>query len=239
MTQAQILTLTCPSCGAQIKVPEGSNRFTCGYCGNEHVLQISVQPVQPAQPSRSAVRPRVPVPASVRIVKDGQSACIVQRWFSWKYLPMAFFAVAWDSFLIFWYGMAIGTHAPWIFVVFPIAHLAVGIGITYSTLAGFFNRTTVELTRDALSVWYDPLPWFGEKTVKTGDLKQLFCTESGSNGKNGPTYSYQLFAITRADRQVKLIGNLDSPDVALFFEQQLETWLRIEDVPVAGEISRT
>jgi hypothetical protein len=42
-------------------------------------------------------------------------------------------------------------------------------------------------------------------------------------------------AVTRDDKEVQLIANLDSPDVAKYFEQQIETWLKITDQPVVGE----
>ena len=230
------ITLSCPSCGANVSVDEKTNRFRCEYCGTEHLVRnpAEVHLVAPTSP----IRPKVPTPPMVSIKREGQSAQIVKRWFSLKYIPLAFFCVAWDAFLFFWYSMALGMHAPWIFVVFPVAHLAVGVGMTYSTLAGFLNRTTLEVTRDEITVWFEPLPWMGEKTIKTGDVKQLFCKEKISRGKNSDTYSYELFVVTKSDRQVSLLSNLESPDIALFFEQQIETWLRIEDQPVIGEIRR-
>jgi DNA-directed RNA polymerase subunit RPC12/RpoP len=229
-------TLTCPSCGANVTVIENTNRYRCEYCGNEHLVRnpAMVQPVAQSTP----IRPKVPIPPSVWVKREGQSARIVKRWFSLKYIPMAFFCVAWDAFLFFWYSMALGTHAPWIFVVFPIAHLAVGVGLSYSTLAGFLNRTFLEVTKDEVAVWFEPLPWMGEKTIKTRDLKQLYCKEKVTRGKNSDTYTYELFAVTTDDRQVNLLSNLESPDIALFFEQQIETWLRIQDQPVVGEIRR-
>ena len=36
----------------------------------------------------------------------------------------------------------------------------------------------------------------------------------------------------------KLISNLDSADVGLFLEQQVEDLLKIQDQPVAGELAR-
>lgn len=231
---SSMISLVCPTCGGKVQVQEGSGRFTCDYCGNEHLLQINAVKVEPPAP----IRPRVPIPASVRIEKDGQSAVIYQRWFAFKYIPMAFFCFAWDSFLCFWYSMAFSQGAPWIFIVFPIVHLAVGVGLTYSTLAGFLNRTVLEMTSTELSVWFEPLPWLGEKHIKTIDIKQLYCTEKMHRGKNSVNYTYQLFAVTRDDRQIQLLSNLDSPDIALFFEQQLENWLRIEDRPVYGELTK-
>jgi hypothetical protein len=44
--------------------------------------------------------------------------------------------------------------------------------------------------------------------------------------------------VQKDDRQTKLLSNLESPDIALFFEQQIETWLKIQDKPVVGELSR-
>ncbi|RPJ43393.1 MAG: hypothetical protein EHM21_11600 [Chloroflexi bacterium] len=238
---AHLIPLTCPSCGASIKVADGAGRYTCGYCGNEHLFVAPAVPAAApaaAPVANPAIRPRVPTPASVRIVKDGQGAVIIQRWFSWKYLPMAFFAVFWDAFLIFWYSMALSTGAPTMAVLFPLIHVAVGVGITYTTLCGFLNRTNVELTRAELAVWFEPLPWPGEKTIKTAEIKQLYCKETISRGRRSTRYHYQLCAVTQDDREVKLVTNLDSPDIARFFEQQLEGWLKIEDQPVEGEFGR-
>lgn len=240
MAQAEIITLTCPSCGARVSIPDGSNRFTCGYCGNEHIIQIQVQPVAPVAKVvvPPAIRPRIITPASVQVIRDNQSARIVQRWFSAKYIPMAFFALAWDAFLVFWYSIALSGHAPFIFIIFPIVHVAIGIGITYSTIAGFLNRTTLELDREELSIWFEPVPWLGEKRIKTRDIKQLFCKEAMQRTKSGSSVSYDLYAVTQDVKQVKLLSGVESPDVALFFEQELETWLHITDQPVYGEVSK-
>jgi hypothetical protein len=78
----------------------------------------------------------------------------------------------------------------------------------------------------------------GEVTLKTPDVKQFFCKETMKHSKNGSYYRYELYAVTRDDRQVKLLSNLENPEAALFFEQQLETWLRIPDRPVVGEFNR-
>jgi len=227
------LTLSCPSCGAQISVTEDSTRFRCEYCGNEHVMKEAADLRTAAL--QVPIRPKVTIPDVVKIEKDGQSARIVQKWFSLKYVPMAFFCVAWDAFLCFWYSMAFGGSMPWIFIVFPIAHLAVGIGLTYSTLCGFINRTVLEVSRDELAVWFEPLPWLGEKRLKTADLKQLFCKEKVTRGESSTTRQYQLYAVTREDKEIQLLSNLDTPDVAFFFEQQIEGWLKINDRPVVGE----
>jgi hypothetical protein len=86
-------------------------------------------------------------------------------------------------------------------------------------------------------VWFEPLPWLGEKTLKTRDVKQFYCKEKVVHSKNGTHTQYELYSVTAGNQQVKLLGNLENPDTALFFEQQLERWLKIADRPVVGEIS--
>jgi hypothetical protein len=227
--ESQIASMPCSSCGAKMRADAFAERAFCKYCGSEQIISSEKRP---------ALRPAVLQPSSVSIENDSQSARIVQRWFSLKYIPMAFFAVAWDAFLLFWYGMAFAVDSPWIMIVFPMAHVAVGVGITYSTLAGFLNRTILEITPDNVSIRFQPLPWFGKKQFRTSEIKQLFCKEKLIRSKNNTHTRYELYAINTANQQFKLLGHLDEPDIAIFFEQQLERWLKIDDRPVAGEVTR-
>lgn len=47
---AEIIRLTCPTCGGKLEVTEDIERFACSYCGNEHVVirrggVVSLKPV--------------------------------------------------------------------------------------------------------------------------------------------------------------------------------------------------
>lgn len=227
---SELIVLTCPSCGANVQVSEDSSRFTCEYCGR--VTLLKAQFVAP-------LRPKVPVPSVFKIERDPDAVRLVRRWFSLKYIPMAFFCVAWDAFLLFWYSIAFSAReTPWIMIVFPVAHVAVGVGLTYSTLAGFVNKTVVELTRDELAVWFTPLPWLGETTVKTAELQQLYSKETRKTGNETVTFTYELHAVLKSGIDKKLVSDLDTPEAALYLEQTLEGWMKITDRPVAGELPR-
>jgi hypothetical protein len=222
-------SLTCSSCGAKLRIDSLLERAVCDYCGCEQLLDSEKHP---------AFRPEVPQPKGVLIQKDSRSMRIVQRWFSFKYIPLAFFALFWDGFLIIWYAMALGANAPWVFIAFPILHVAVGIAVTYSTIAGFVNRTILDVTPEIISVGFEPLPWIGSKKLRTSEVKQLYCKEKIVRTKNGTTSRYELYAVTAANKGEKLVGGLDNPDTAIFFEQQLERWMKIADHPVEGELVR-
>jgi hypothetical protein len=122
--------------------------------------------------------------------------------------------------------------------VFPIAHVAVGVGLTYYTLAGFFNRSRILVTRQEVVIAHGPLPWRGNLRISALDLEQLYCQEEANRGKNGTYYRYQLSALLRDGRKIKLLSNLSKPDTALFIEQQIEKWLSIKDRRVEGEMDR-
>jgi predicted RNA-binding Zn-ribbon protein involved in translation (DUF1610 family) len=233
----EIIPMSCPSCGAAIHVPDKIERYQCEYCGTTHFIRdaSAKRQAQAAAPLRA----KWLAPDKVRMTRDNEGSHIRFRWFSLRHIPMAIFCLFWDGFLIFWYSMVTSMGAPLVFALFPILHLMVGIAITYSTLAGFVNRTNIDLSRTELSVWFEPLLWFGEKTLKVGEIKQIYCKEKIVHGKNGTvTHRYSLNVLTSALRQVELLRDLDSPDLAMFLEQQLEEWMLIADQPIAGEMRK-
>jgi hypothetical protein len=237
----QFLTLECPSCGGKTQFSPQSETFVCQYCGNEHVFNL---PRRGALKEKSGERiPRslalLAQPQQVRVQKKGQTLSLSWRWFRWPIVFLVFFCIAWDSFLCFWYSMALSTDMGGmnlIMVVFPIAHVAVGVGLSYYTLASLLNRTTVRLDRNTFSVQYDPVPWLGEVKVAVGDLEQLYCKEKVSRSSDGESREYKLCAVLKNGRQIDLVSNLEAPDIAAFLEKQIENWLGIANRPVVGEM---
>lgn len=243
------MTFYCPTCGGKTKFSPETERWVCEYCGNEHVFHLprrfnysdvrqDLQEKTNTNAVASSTRNRklLPQPQDVKFTKRGDSLTFSWRWFSLQYIFLAFFCVAWDAFLCFWYGMALGSRGtPWIMIVFPIFHVAVGIGLTYYTLAGFLNHTTVRVDRRSFSVQHSPLPWFGAVNIPIQDLKQLYTQEKSSRESNRPA-TYQLNAVLNNGRKLKLASNLNDPDISFFLEQQIEHWLNIEDEPVYGEM---
>jgi hypothetical protein len=242
----EIITLECPSCGGHTKFSADTQILVCDFCGNQHTFRLpnpttGFTPAavlggesEPSPDSTIAskgshlLRPR---PKEVTLHKKDDRMELSWRWFSWKYLPLVFFCIAWDGFLCFWYSIAFSTGAPWIMIVFPIAHLAVGVGLTYYTLAGFLNRSHVVVDRNTFSVNHGPLPWLGNLSVPVSQVKQLYCKE-----KRGKQTTYQLSVVLNDGRKKDLLSNLDSPEIGFYMEHQIENWLNIPDQPVHGEI---
>lgn len=166
------------------------------------------------------------------------SVTLVRRWFNpVADLALLFFAVVWNAFLVFWYSaVLLMPNVPWIMVVFPIGHVAVGIGIGYRALAGLINRTTIAVTSEALSVRHGPLPWAGNRTLDANQVTQLYCMDKVTNTKNGTRTTWEVHANLANGSSLALVSGLTALNQALYIEQEVERALAIEDVRIPGEV---
>jgi len=233
------MTPFCPKCGRPIPVDDvnlSTGLARCRACNNLFNIGASVPPAPAARPGPSST-PILPVSRRLHISEFAGVLRIHWRWFTPAYIFIAIFCVAWDSFLIFWYSMAFGDHqAPWIMKVFPIGHVAVGVGLTYTALTGFLNATSVTAGQDVLTIEHGPLPWFGNRTLPAGSIRQIHCEQrrAGNNNTNN-SYTYDLFATLSDGQRVKLLSGFNDPSEPRVIEQRIETHLRIPNQPVVGE----
>ena len=124
----------------------------------------------------------------------------------------------------------------WIMIVFPIGHLAVGIGLTYATLAGFLNSTAVEVGQGELSVRHFPLPWGGNRTLAAGQIVQLHCEQKLSNkNQNSSNIVYNLYATLNGGTRLQLLSGFSDVAEPRLIEQLIEERLQIQNRAVVGE----
>lgn len=182
------------------------------------------------------------IPEKIEIHREFQHLLIVRKWFGFRFIVLTLFVIVWDAFLLGWYASLLSFSLPsgpgLLFALFPLLHVAAGIGLTYYTLAGYLNRTTIDVEPNALTIRHGPLPWWGNQDVSSRQLKQLYCKrdDHGGNGYRRGYPAYSVHAITEEGRNIKLLSGLDTSEQALFIEQEVEKFLRIEDKPVKGAI---
>jgi len=181
---------------------------------------------------------KAPIPERVVVEHSPNGLVLSYSWFSWTYIALAVFALFWDGFLVFWYSVAFSQDAPWIMFVFPLLHVSVGVGLTYSALAGFYNKTTITVGMGQLSIKHTPFPWPGSRIMPASDITQLYSEERVTRSNNVPHTTYQLSAISSQNKKIKLLSGLNTPDEVRFFEHQIEEQLGIQDRPVEGEMPR-
>ena len=229
------MQLHCPYCAHDIPAADiNLDRMVakCASCSAVFSFddQIDAAPQRP-------LRLEVPLPKGITVEREGYELAITRRWMSPKYFLLIFFCLIWDGFLCFWYSIALAGGA-WIMAVFALGHTAIGALITYSTIAGFVNSTLIRVGSGALAVRHGPLPWSGNKQLDSSGITQIYCKERIQRGRNSTTTTYEVHAATNGGVQAKLVDGLDSDDQALYLEQEIERFLSIKDVPVAGELRK-
>ncbi len=229
--------LKCPSCGSFFRSEDfdtSKGLLTCSFC--KALMTLGA----PAGASASAdrVREEVPLPPALAVRKTREGLELRHRWFRPVHVFMALFCVGWNAILVFWYSMAFQNGAPTIMTLFPLLHVAVGVGMTYWTIAGLFNTTTLRVERRALVVRHAPLPWGGPGAIESGRIEQLYVKSVKHRGKHGVSFTYEVWVVLRDKRGIALVKGLSEPDVALYIEQQIERALGLEDRRVRGEFER-
>lgn len=222
----------CPSCGAAI----ADGMAVCDYCQRP-------LPTMPAVPPQAA-RPPQPMPPHYRLLQnEGEDWVEIRwRWFSPAVFFLIPFCLAWNAFLIGWYSTALGDRGPggafaWLMIVFPAAHVAVGLGLIYAVLTMLVNATVLRVARGTLSVSHGPIYFPGLSPIETDAITQLFCVVS-HRGESESATSYELRALLRDGRTLTILRHVTDRDEVLFLEQCLEAKLGLRDEPVGGELPR-
>lgn len=241
LSRGTALHVVCPNCDATIDPEEINIKLgvaKCVTCQSVFSFADQVPPADSGAPVPAA-RAEVPLPSGIRVEQWGHELCLARRWFTPAVLFLLFFCVAWDGFLVFWYSMAFSdANTPWIMIVFPVAHVAIGIGLTYFTIASLLNTTRIRVANGQLSVRHGPLPWLGSCDISVDDIEQIFCSEKTKHGENGSHTFYGVNAMLTDGRKIKLVSGLSEADQALYIEQTIEDHLHIPDRPVGGEMRR-
>ncbi|MGI5861958.1 MAG: hypothetical protein ACOX6T_07845 [Myxococcales bacterium] len=238
------MQIKCENCGAAIDPANVHQELAVARCTRCHGL-VDLARRRGEFGSSPRSRERVPLPERFTVDEGPGRLKVSWRWFSLAHLFLLVFCLLWNGVLLLWYlAISIGFSATaeavpastaLVFVGFPIGHVVVGVWLTYCTLAGFLNRTSVEVSGGALRIRHAPLPWPG-KRIEAHVISQLFCEEKLHRGKHGSQSTYRLHAIVGRERRRVLLLKLDDMQQALYLEQRLELELGIVDRPVPGEL---
>ncbi len=175
---------------------------------------------------------------NLQVYENVDELYIKYKWPRIAGIAIGFFAAFWNGILLVWYGAAFAGGAPWLFFLFPIIHLAVGIFMAHQALSMLFNHTEITVSHGQLSIEHRPIPAFkGNKYYPTAEIDQFYIKQkTGSKGKK--YYEFRCKMIDGKD--IKLISNNGmSVEKMKELEDQLERYIGITDHPVEGEYGRT
>ena len=235
------MKINCPNCGHIIPSEDidlSTKLAKCEMCHNVFDF-TGFLGGESGDSAKSGPRMAIGLPDRFTLEREATGGLLItRRWFSPVFIFLAFFTVFWNGFMVVWFTIAI-SQGETLMALFGSIHGAVGIGLVYFTLAGFVNRTEIRVDYRALTVRHRPLPVFSNRDIPASDLKQLYSKERiRTRSKGGNHHSFEVHALTHSGRNIRLLSGLPNSEQALFVEQELEKYLRIEDRPVKGEIGR-
>ena len=245
----------CPACEAPLKADRIDFRrglTACDHCG---VVTSLADPDPPEPGGRSGGRPK-PAPPVTRpegwTVNERDGVVAVRwRWWSWKSLFFLTFGIAWNAFLVVWYGGILGIAGVGAgaidglggaafgafgvgMALFGLPFVAVGVGLIYLTAAGFLNRTTVTAGHAKVRVRHEPLPWPGSKEHDAASFARLFVRRQVRRGEDSTSVTYALLAATADGGEVALVGAFDEAHEARFLAETLAAALGLPTESAAG-----
>lgn len=230
----------CKSCGAPIEKKDidlARGFARCGYCGT--VSRIDVErPTAPAAASAyPQERPEIPMPENFAVYHVGDLLQLVRRWFTPSHIFVLLIAIFWNGFNVVFGAFSL-IPGVCIMLLFQLPFIAIGVFLLYWALAGFVNRTTIQVGQGWLVTKHTPLPWWGEAQIEAAQIVQCYTYEKVTYGRNGVSRSYEVHAILRDRTDKIIVKDLPNPPQALYIEQEVERYLRIKDEPIRGELPR-
>lgn len=233
------LQLHCPNCQTRIE-PQHINInmliAKCQACGT--VFDFEQELPAAKAPAEAKDRGDIPMPPGISAQSLLSSLYLQLSWRNRKNGFLVLFTVLWNAFVIP-FGIFAFLSGEYMVLLILSAHLAVGAGLLYYTLAAFLNTTTIEATRSHLLIEHAPLPipFSPNRDIPAADIKQLYVEEYTASHTNGqPDIRFALLAKLANGKRIKLLKGLKEPEEGLYIEQQIERFLDLKDLPERSEL---
>ena len=134
-------------------------------------------------------------------------------------IPLLVFASIWDSFFVMlWAGLS-RAHAPDRAYLFPIAHAAVGLVVSWLAVARCFNVFRISLNGRELVIRQSPVPTRGLR-VSTETIDRFAADDAEKDPKGT-----QVHAVTRDRSELRLGLHLDGRDEVTYVAARLNAAL--------------
>lgn len=176
------------------------------------------------------------IPKKMEFEHHGSHIEIIRSWWHWSVLFLTVWAVFWDAFLIVWYTIFFKeiyqqgiSFFFLLFLLFPLIHVAIGVGVTHQVLTIWLNKTHIYVDPTKITVRHRPIPSRGNKEIQTSDIKHLCVEKHLYSHHRGEYISYEVQVILHSGKNIKLLSGLTMDEQAFFIKQEIERYLRIKD----------
>jgi len=191
-------------------------------------------------------RSKISRPASVQVEHNENQLKLIRSWQETEFLSFLVPTAILSS------GLFIALWLYFIFYIGNISNLSEDIISSlllfsflmlipiYCALTTYKNQTIVLITDESLSIKHVPLPWPGNTSISTKNIKQLY-TKVASQFEDTEKKLHCIYEIRAKlidNKDVKVLGGLIHEDVSLFLKQQIEDYLGIIGQPIDDKIEK-
>ncbi len=226
--------LTCPNCGAPIP-PERINVLemaaACPDCAHVFRFASSLPEMVPQVP-----KPELPIalPDRFQVQRELSTLYLAVPWRAVRskwFITM--FAILWNLFLTPFILTAISGNTQ--VALFISLHFAVAVALTVYVLALWINSTKIRVDNKGIDVRHTPvpIPFTPNHFIPAQDIAQFYVEEYVPSRTNGrPDITFALRVKTISGKDLRLVPGFTDASGALYLEQEIEKFLKIEDQPI-------
>ena len=236
------ILLDCPKCSHFISSAEidlETETASCSDCGHDFSFNDQLK----KDPHR---RPEVIIPDSVDALRLQSMLEIVVDWYRSSAKRTVIHLV---SGTFFWNLLLIPLvlfliyQGSLFFALLMGGHVITGIFLLIQLLAIFFNKTHIKVDKSGIRISHSPINNIlnKPKNIPVEEIKQLYVvryTQKYNPKDKRGIQAYALFVILKNNKRVELLRGMNR-ESQLYLEQEIETYLGIQDSPVRGEVPRS
>lgn len=198
-------------------------------------LEISNNSLEQTPPKTGA-RITKPVKARAKLTKNNHclEISVPPEGWSPKLIPLGFFTLFWNGFMVVWYAISISTfwQGGWMMASFGLIHLGVGVFLLYCITFALYGRTRLRIDRHKITASHQILgiAWQKPRPAASKDILKLELKKSAIYyDSDGDLQTKQPHILIWAGTTKFVLGEhseLSAPELE-WLASELSQWLKL------------
>lgn len=226
----------CDSVVSEMNINREEMVASCQRCGALFSLQ-NLDQFATAKKTKSNKPEVFEIPKGVDIEKYSFELKIIAKARGFTKHFLTFFSLFWNGIVGVFVLTALFSGEFGI-LLFVSIHLTIGIVLAYYTLSLYVNKNKIIVNSTGLHTEYGPLkfPFKKQYSVLITNINQVYCRKYSMGTVNGaPQFGFKVMLLKKDAEEIEIMKGLSSYQAALYLEQQIESYLKIEDRAVTDE----
>lgn len=231
------MKIFCKDCSKEV-LPENINFkksiAKCNHCNAIFFLNAQDE----NNPIQNFYKEDIPKPQSVNFIQKHDEIILQFKQVSLYRFFLLFFVLSNTAPGLFFAFFFLFSGQRSIFLTFGIPSILINLIVFYFAVIVFFSKINIQVNAQKIIISYGLDFWRRKKIFDTRDIKQIYCKSQKSSYRMGSIplkRFFKLCIVTYSGTEEVIVKELNSPEIALFVEQEIEKFLRITDQRIEGD----